>query len=183
MTTGEWIATLIASNTFTLCLATYISNVMIKKSESGAKVANDIRDATIEKIRGDHDSLEKEVVQLTSNIGELKEIVTDKTTSLIETKKDITRLKAVVLSHGRKQKRLLQYIESQEKEVVTLENSILRLAEKLGSVNEMNTIALLEFKRELVGATRSVELVKRTVNKLKKEAESSQEQRSPFLLR
>ena len=42
MTTGEWIATVIGSNAFTLGLATFITNIMIKSSESKAKTANGI---------------------------------------------------------------------------------------------------------------------------------------------
>ena len=59
VTTGEWIATIIASNALILGVATFISNLMIKSSETRAKTANDIRDATIKKLEVDYGALEK----------------------------------------------------------------------------------------------------------------------------
>lgn len=169
MTTGEWIATIIASNALTLGVATFISNLMIKSSETKAKTANDIRDATIKKLEVDYGALEKEVSKLLP----LKETVAEKESVLAVAKKDIKRLKTVVMSHGRKQKKLLTYIESQENEVSRLENKLLSLAEKFEGIGKQNSNEVFELKCELLVATRSIEVVKRSINKLKKEVEDT----------
>ncbi|MEL0653625.1 hypothetical protein V6257_01140 [Pseudoalteromonas issachenkonii] len=173
MTTGEWIATVIGSNAFTLGLATFITNIMIKSSESKAKTANDIRDATIEKLETDYDSIEKELAKLMP----LKDEVDKKECDLEIAKKDIRRLKSVVTSHGRQQKKFLNYIESQENEVSRLENKLLSLAEKFDGIRDKNASEINELRFELIGASRSIQIVKRTINKLKKEVEEEQKPR------
>ena len=173
VTTGEWIATVIGSNAFTLGLATFITNIMIKSSESKAKTANDIRDATIEKLETDYDSIEKELAKLMP----LKDEVDKKECDLEIAKKDIRRLKSVVTSHGRQQKKFLNYIESQENEVSRLENKLLSLAEKFDGIRDKNASEINELRFELIGASRSIQIVKRTINKLKKEVEDEQKPR------
>lgn len=176
MTTGEWITTLLTSNTLILGLATLITSIMIKSSELKAKVGNDNRDATIEKIKAEQESLEKEVFILKNDRQKLMDEVAEKRNALAATKTDISRLKNVVLSNSRKQRAYLNHIETQEREIVTLENSILSLAKKLNDVNNETRESILNVQSDLRIVSKSIRVVKMALERLKAEAAIKKEE-------
>ena len=174
MTTGEWVTIIIGVSGVILGAAVFISSIMIKNSESRAKGANDTRDATIEKLKVDVESLEREVTKLRP----LEEIVPQQNAIIDKTKSDLSKLKAVVLNHGRQRTKLFRYIESQEAEITKLENKVLSLASTLRSVSELNSITLGEFKRELSVAIRSIVVVQNAVKKIKAEVKKEVDQKA-----
>ncbi|EKA3121293.1 hypothetical protein ACER1C_004575 [Vibrio alginolyticus] len=167
MDTGTWITIVLTSNALIIAGVTWFTNLMIKNSEKKNDHANKIRDATIEGLEKNYKFIEEEVKSLRP----LKDIIVETQVELDRSKLEISRLKKVVLAHGRKQMITLKYVENQETTISRLELKLLRISSIVRDEKELNSSVLAEIKRELKSGLRTVEEVQRIVDKLKNQVD------------
>lgn len=176
VTTGEWLAIVIGSNSFTLAASVFISHLMIKSKEDKAKEADRLRDATIESLgtrstnlENDITTLNRRVETLSSELNEVTSKLNVSNSDIAKLKMDVSRLKRVVLRQKSLSSKYRSTILQQDSRLEKLEGTILSIANNLMRKKSLDRSDLLKVNSDLKMAQNSILEVQRAIKELEKD--------------